>query len=88
MVFSALRLGLPFVPSYLGHVGAVEDMIRGVNYASASAGVIFTSGSELVLLFFNFNLFYPLIKIIEKYPNGTVSNQVDFDFFQQFHVML
>ena len=53
MFFSALRLGLPFVPSYLGHVGAVEDMIQGVNYASASAGVIFTSGSELVLLFFH-----------------------------------
>uniref|UniRef100_A0A0A0KZW0 Uncharacterized protein n=1 Tax=Cucumis sativus TaxID=3659 RepID=A0A0A0KZW0_CUCSA len=26
----ALRLGLPFVPSYLGHVGAVEDMFQGV----------------------------------------------------------
>lgn len=56
MVFSALRLGLPFVPSYLGHTGTVEDMIQGVNYASASAGVIFTSGSELVLLFLQFRL--------------------------------
>lgn len=44
----ALRLGLPFVPSYLGQPGTVQDMMHGVNYASAGAGVIFTSGSELV----------------------------------------
>lgn len=43
----ALRLGLPFVPSYLGQNGAVEDMIHGVNYASAGAGIIASSGSEL-----------------------------------------
>ncbi|XP_021905183.1 GDSL esterase/lipase At5g08460 [Carica papaya] len=45
--YLAVRLGLPFVPSYLGHIGAVEDMIQGVNYASAAAGIIFSSGSEL-----------------------------------------
>ncbi|PON69004.1 Lipase [Trema orientale] len=45
--YLALRLGLPFVPSYLGQSGSVEDMIHGVNYASAGAGIIFTSGSEL-----------------------------------------
>ncbi|KAL5552290.1 hypothetical protein UlMin_002466 [Ulmus minor] len=45
--YLALRLGLPFVPSYLGQSGRAEDMIRGVNYASAGAGIIFTSGSEL-----------------------------------------
>lgn len=45
---SALRLGLPYVPTYLGQTGSVEDMIHGVNYASAGAGLIFTSGSELV----------------------------------------
>ncbi|KAL4592743.1 hypothetical protein LXL04_005747 [Taraxacum kok-saghyz] len=45
--YLALRLGLPFVPSYLGQSGAVEDMIHGVNYASAGAGIIFSSGSEL-----------------------------------------
>ncbi|XAR55146.1 Triacylglycerol lipase [Bertholletia excelsa] len=45
--FLALKLGLPFVPSYLGQTGSVEDMIHGVNYASAGAGIIFTSGSEL-----------------------------------------
>lgn len=45
---SALRLGLPFVPSYLGQNGRVEGMIQGLNYASAGAGIIFTSGSELV----------------------------------------
>ncbi|MFS7918985.1 hypothetical protein Hanom_Chr03g00207581 [Helianthus anomalus] len=44
----ALRLGLPFAPSYLGQSGSVQDMTRGLNYASASAGVIFSSGSELV----------------------------------------
>lgn len=47
----ALRLGLPFVPSYLGQSGTVEDMTHGVNYASAGAGVIFSSGSELVCFF-------------------------------------
>ncbi|KAM7280589.1 hypothetical protein ACFE04_007723 [Oxalis oulophora] len=45
--FLALRLGLPFVPSYLGQPGTVEAMIKGVNYASAGAGIIFTSGSEM-----------------------------------------
>ncbi|GAB4857571.1 hypothetical protein Ancab_015480 [Ancistrocladus abbreviatus] len=45
--YLALRLGLPFVPSYLGQAGTVEDMIHGVNYASAGAGIIFSSGSEL-----------------------------------------
>ncbi|RVW43158.1 GDSL esterase/lipase 7 [Vitis vinifera] len=45
--YLALRLGLPFVPSYLGQSGVVEDMIHGVNYASAGAGIIFSSGSEL-----------------------------------------
>ncbi|GER57584.1 GDSL esterase/lipase, partial [Striga asiatica] len=45
--FIALELGLPFVPSYLGQSGSVNDMIRGVNYASAGAGIIFSSGSEL-----------------------------------------
>ncbi|KAI9108322.1 hypothetical protein K1719_020513 [Acacia pycnantha] len=45
--YLALRLGLPFVPSYLGQTGDVEDMIHGVNYASAGAGVILSSGSEL-----------------------------------------
>ncbi|KAA8520961.1 hypothetical protein F0562_011634 [Nyssa sinensis] len=43
----ALRLGLPFVPSYLGQTSSVEEMIHGVNYASAGAGIIFSSGSEL-----------------------------------------
>ncbi|XP_062146597.1 GDSL esterase/lipase 7 [Alnus glutinosa] len=47
--YLALRLGLPFVPSYLGQSGNVEDMIHGVNYASAGAGIIFSSGSELGL---------------------------------------
>ncbi|KAI3929349.1 hypothetical protein MKX01_006585 [Papaver californicum] len=35
------------VVDYLGQDGSVEDMIHGVNYASASAGIIFSSGSEL-----------------------------------------
>ncbi|XP_047259302.1 GDSL esterase/lipase At5g08460 [Capsicum annuum] len=45
--YLALRLGLPFVPSYLGQAGSIEEMILGVNYASAGAGIIFSSGSEL-----------------------------------------
>lgn len=51
---SALRLGLPFVPSFLGQTGRVEDMLHGLNFASAGAGIIFTSGSELVCLNFSF----------------------------------
>ncbi|KAL8536381.1 hypothetical protein ACS0TY_011846 [Phlomoides rotata] len=46
-VCTALRLGLPFVPTYLGQTGSIEDMVHGVNYASAGAGIIFSSGSEL-----------------------------------------
>ncbi|KAJ4950283.1 hypothetical protein NE237_027115 [Protea cynaroides] len=45
--FLALRLGLPFVPAFLGQSGTVKDMIHGLNYASAGAGIIFSSGSEL-----------------------------------------
>ncbi|XP_047333066.1 GDSL esterase/lipase At5g08460-like [Impatiens glandulifera] len=45
--YLASYLGLPFVPSYLGHAGSAEDMKYGVNYASAGAGIIFSSGSEL-----------------------------------------
>ncbi|KAM0981848.1 hypothetical protein ACFX2A_015139 [Malus domestica] len=45
--YLALRLGLPFVPSYLGQNGRVEEMIHGLNFASAGAGIIFTSGSEM-----------------------------------------
>ncbi|CAN1300076.1 GDSL esterase/lipase At5g08460 [Linum perenne] len=45
--YLALRLGLPFVPSYLGQNGTLDDMMHGVNYASAGAGIIFSSGSEL-----------------------------------------
>ncbi|MFS7905223.1 hypothetical protein Hanom_Chr01g00045141 [Helianthus anomalus] len=36
---SALCLGLPFTPSYLGQSGFVQDMMRGLNYASAGAGI-------------------------------------------------
>lgn len=36
------------MPSYLGQTGSVDDMIRGLNYASAGSGIIFSSGSELV----------------------------------------
>lgn len=55
-----MRLGLPFVPSYLGQSGSVEAMVHGVNYASAASGIIFSSGSELVgflLLCSNFLMF-------------------------------
>ncbi|KAL7594580.1 GDSL esterase/lipase 7 [Lactuca sativa] len=45
--YLALHLGLPFVPSFLGQSGSVNDMKRGLNYASAGAGIIFSSGSEL-----------------------------------------
>ncbi|KAL1220403.1 GDSL esterase/lipase [Cardamine amara subsp. amara] len=45
--YLANRLGLPLVPSYLGQTGTVEDMFQGVNYASAGAGIILSSGSEL-----------------------------------------
>nr|GEV99403.1 GDSL esterase/lipase 7-like [Tanacetum cinerariifolium] len=43
----ALHLKLPFIPSYLGQSGSTEDMKHGLNFASAGAGMIFSSGSEL-----------------------------------------
>ncbi|XP_064971602.1 GDSL esterase/lipase At5g08460-like [Musa acuminata AAA Group] len=45
--YLAVRLGLPFVPPFLGRSGKIEDMIRGVNYASAAPGILFSSGSDL-----------------------------------------
>ena len=55
---TAEKLGLPFVPPYLeqsmrmgvGTVGLsnIDGMIQGVNYASAAAGILSSSGSELV----------------------------------------
>ena len=55
---TAEKLGLPFVPPYLeqsmrmggGGVGLsnIGGMIQGVNYASAAAGILSSSGSELV----------------------------------------
>lgn len=45
--YLAIRLGLPFVPPYLGQSGKIEDMIHGVSYASAAAGIIYSSGSDL-----------------------------------------
>ncbi|KAG0532810.1 hypothetical protein BDA96_04G139200 [Sorghum bicolor] len=55
--YIAERLGLPFVPPYLeqnmrtgaADVGltSIDGMIQGVNYASAAAGIISSSGSEL-----------------------------------------
>jgi len=57
---AAERLGLPFVPPYLeqnmrtgtADVGLtnIDGMIQGVNYASAAAGIISSSGSELVCI--------------------------------------
>ncbi|XP_062018090.1 GDSL esterase/lipase At5g08460-like [Rosa rugosa] len=48
--YIALQLGLPFVPIFLRQTGRVEDMLHGLNFASAAVGIIFTSGSELVCL--------------------------------------
>nr|GMD99719.1 GDSL esterase/lipase At5g08460 [Ipomoea batatas] len=41
-------LGLPFVPGYHGKPDSADDLIQGVNYASAEASIILSSGSELV----------------------------------------
>ncbi|XP_065017230.1 GDSL esterase/lipase At5g08460-like [Musa acuminata AAA Group] len=45
--YLAVRLGLPFVPPFLGRSGKIEDMIHGVNYASAASGILFSSDSDL-----------------------------------------
>lgn len=66
IIWVALRLGLPFVPSYLSQTGSAEDMIHGVNYASAGAGIIFLSGSQLVCLP------PPLLSII--FPNSKITS--------------
>jgi hypothetical protein len=63
---AAEKLGLPFVPPYIeqsmrmgvGSVGLtnIDGMIQGVNYASAAAGILSSSGSELVCPPPNINL--------------------------------
>ncbi|GLJ22559.1 hypothetical protein SUGI_0424540 [Cryptomeria japonica] len=45
--YLALFMGLPFVPTYLGLGGMVENMMQGVNFASAGAGVLYSSGADL-----------------------------------------
>jgi hypothetical protein len=55
---TAEKLGLPFVPSYLEQsmrmgvcgvgLSSIDGMIQDVNYASAAAGILSSSGSELV----------------------------------------
>ncbi|KAH9302625.1 hypothetical protein KI387_014208 [Taxus chinensis] len=45
--YLALFMGLPFVPTYLGVGGIVENMVAGVNFASAGAGVLHFSGDDL-----------------------------------------
>ncbi|KAJ6705411.1 hypothetical protein OIU79_010167 [Salix purpurea] len=45
--FLHCALGFLLCQVILGRWGTVEDMVKGVNYASAGAGVIFSSGSEL-----------------------------------------
>lgn len=81
-VRTANRLGLPFVPSYLGQSGAVKDMFRGVNYASAGAGIILSSGSELVItqkflkfqVFFRVHLRESLWELFVAGPAGFICN--------------
>jgi len=63
---AAERLGLPFVPPYLeqnmrtgaADVGLtnIDGMIQGVNYVSAAAGIISSSGSELVYIHIILNI--------------------------------
>ncbi|KAK1394190.1 hypothetical protein POM88_013246 [Heracleum sosnowskyi] len=91
--FLALRLGLPYIPTYLGQTASVEDMIHGVNYASAGAGLIFTSGSELVFQclvlantnFLNSLLIYRCSSMASIYPLRNFTQQVQqvTDTFQQ-----
>ncbi|KAF0932443.1 hypothetical protein E2562_010352 [Oryza meyeriana var. granulata] len=55
--YIAEKLGLPFVPPYLEQnmrmgvdsvdLSNIDGMIQGVNYASAAAGILSSSGSEL-----------------------------------------
>ncbi|XP_019160426.1 PREDICTED: GDSL esterase/lipase At5g08460-like isoform X2 [Ipomoea nil] len=39
-------LGLPFVPGYHGKPDSADDLIQGVNYASAEASIVLSTGSE------------------------------------------
>ncbi|KAI3798707.1 hypothetical protein L1987_33985 [Smallanthus sonchifolius] len=55
-----LRLGLPFVPSYLCQSDSVKDMTHGSNYSSAGAGIIFSSGSELASIYHSVSKFNKL----------------------------
>lgn len=48
MLFAAEKLGLPFPPPYLGLVGKKKPL-TGVNYASASCGILDETGKRLVI---------------------------------------
>jgi hypothetical protein len=46
--FSAELLGLPLVPAYSQASHSVEQLLQGVNYASAAAGILDDSGGNFV----------------------------------------
>jgi hypothetical protein len=46
--FSAELLGLPLVPAYSEASRSVEQLLQGVNYASAAAGILDDSGGNFV----------------------------------------
>jgi len=45
-------LGLPYVPAYVNTLEDDQSILRGVNYASAAAGILDESGRQLVHSFF------------------------------------
>jgi hypothetical protein len=46
--FSAELLGLPLVPPYSQASGSGQQLLQGVNYASAAAGILDDSGGNFV----------------------------------------
>jgi hypothetical protein len=47
-IFSAELLGLPLVPPYSQASGSGQQLLQGVNYASAAAGILDDSGGNFV----------------------------------------
>lgn len=43
-----MYLGLPLVPPFLSPVSIVQNALRGLNYASAAAGILEETGQHFV----------------------------------------
>jgi len=64
LINAAELLGLPLIPAYNGATG--DQMLHGVNYASAAAGILDDTGRNFVSKLLRFFLFFSVDFIICK----------------------